>query len=102
MASRLSLHEELRKLLGTRFVYFQPPDSTKMSYPAIVYNRSGVAKLNADDSLYKSTNRYDGVIIDSDPDSDIPDRLLAHFPMCTLGRSYPADNMNHTPFTLYY
>ena len=34
---RLELHEILCTILGSRNVYFQPPESIKMNYPAIVY-----------------------------------------------------------------
>lgn len=102
MASRLDLHEEFCNLLGTRYVYFQPPESLKLHYPCIVYNRSGVDTKNADNKHYKCTNQYSGVIIDPDPDSSIPDRLLDKFSMSSLSASYTSDNLNHTPFSLYY
>lgn len=102
MASRLKLHEELCELLGTRNVYFQPPESLKLIYPCIVYHRSDISKLNANNRMYISTNGYDGMIIDRDPDSEIPNKVVAHFEMCSLSRSFRTDNLNHTPFKLYY
>jgi len=33
---RLKLHEILCGILNTRNAYFQPPESVKMNYPAIV------------------------------------------------------------------
>jgi len=102
MASRLNLHEELCELLGTRYVYFQPPTSVEMKYPCIRYSKSGNTVKHADDRIYTGMNRYDGIVIDYDPDSEIPDRILYHFPMCSLGNGYVADNLNHFPFTLYY
>ena len=56
MENRLDLHEELCELLGSRHVYFQPPESIKLIYPCIVYSMSGVLKLNANNRLYKSRN----------------------------------------------
>ena len=102
MASRLNLHEELCTLLGTRNVYFNPPESVKLKYPCVVYSREGIDKLNANDAAYKSTNRYTITYIDSNPDSDFPDLLLRHFPMCSFDRSFPSDNLSHNTFTLYY
>lgn len=102
MASRLELHEKLCELLESRNAYFQPPQSVSMKYPAIRYAFSDPHQTYADDSNYRKTNKYEGVIIDHDPESGIPDKLLALFPMCRLGRPYPADNLNHFPFTLYY
>ena len=37
MANRLDLQALLEDLLGSRNVYYQPPESVKMNYPAIVY-----------------------------------------------------------------
>lgn len=102
MASRLKLHEELCELLGTRNVYYQSPESVKMQYDAIRYELGGKDLKHANNKIYLNTNRYDGVVITRDPDTLIPDKLLAHFEMCSFGRPYTADNLNHYPFTLYY
>lgn len=101
MASRLDLQAELEAILGSRNVYFQPPASLKMKYPCIRYSGDVPNVKRADDSAYKVTRRYEGVIIDLDPDSTIPYTILQHFPMCELGKPYTADNLNHFPFTLY-
>ena len=100
MASRLKLHEEFCEILGTRNVYFQPPSS--MKYPCIKYSISDKDKINANNRLYRSMNQYTVIVIDKDPDSEIPDKILNHFPMCSFDRFYTADNLNHTVLTLYY
>lgn len=102
MASRLELHEELCTVLGSRNVYFQAPESVKMKYDAIRYKLNGKDLKRANDRIYLNTNQYDGVIITRDPDTTIPDKLLGHFEMCSFGRPYTADDLNHYPFTLYY
>lgn len=102
MANRLDLQAELENLLGSRNVYFQPPTSVSLIYPCIVYRKSNVNKFNADDKLYGSTNQYAVTVIDADPDSKIPDKILEHFAMCRLDRSFYSDNLNHNIFTLYY
>lgn len=102
MASRLNLQKELEEILGSRNVYFQPPESLKLKYPCIVYSLEGVDKRNANNSMYKGVNRYNIVTIDADPDSTIYMRILEHFPMCSFDRSYVSDNMNHNSLTLYY
>ena len=99
MAERLTLHEELCKLLGSRNVYFQTPESVKMSYDAIRYQLGGKDIIRANDGIYRKVNRYEGVIITRNPDTTLPDE---HFKLCSLGRPYTADNLNHYPFTLYY
>lgn len=102
MASRLELHEEFVKILGTRNVYYRPPSSVNMKYDAIRYDLSGKDLRRANDKVYNSTNCYEGVLITRDPDSPIPDTMLNHFQMCNLGKPYIADNLNHFPFTIYY
>lgn len=102
MASRLNLHEELCTILGTRNVYFQPPSSVMMKYDAIRYSLSGKDVLKANNKVYKKVNQYEGSVISYDPDCDIPDKLLEHFEMISLGKPYVADNLSHFPFTLYY
>lgn len=102
MAERLTLHEEFCELLGTRNVYFQTPEPVKMQYDAIRYALGGKDLKHANNKIYKTVNKYEGVIITRDPDTTLPDELLARFEMCSLGRPYTADNLNHYPFTLYY
>lgn len=101
-ASRLKLHEELCELLGSRTVYYQPPASLTLTYPCIVYSKSGIYKLNANNRAYKMVDRYELVVIESDPDSDLTDRILAQFPMCSFDRPYVKDNLYHKALTLYY
>ena len=102
MASRLELHEELCTILGSRNVYFQAPSSVKMQYDAIRYELSGKDLKRANGKIYQKTNQYSGVVITRDPDTTIPDEILSHFEMCSFGRPYTSDNLNHYPFTLYY
>lgn len=102
MASRLKLHEEFCEILGTRQVYSQPPASVNMAYPAIKYFKSGMDHKYANNSIYKNTNKYEVVVMDYDPDSDIHEKILAHFPLCSFDRAYVADNLNHFALTLYY
>ena len=100
MASRLKLHDELCKILGSTNVYYKPPSS--MKYPCIRYSLSGVDQSRANDKLYNATNRYEVIVIDYNPDSTIYKELMEHFAMCSFGRQYPADGLNHTVLTLYY
>ena len=101
MASRLDLHEVLCSVLGTRNVYFQPPESVKMQYPCIVYERSAVNTRFADNELYMRKKRYTVTVIDKNPDSEIPDKV-ASIPMCAFDRNFTSDNLNHDVFSIYY
>ena len=48
MASRLELQTKFENILGSRNVYFQPPASVQMRYPAIVYSRKNIEIRNED------------------------------------------------------
>lgn len=102
MASRLELHEELCDILGSRNVYFQPPESIKMKYPCIKYSLSRMLHKHANNKIYKNDIGYEVIVIDLDPDSTIHVKLLEHFQMCRFERSYTADDLNHNVLTIFY
>lgn len=101
MASRLELHEVLCSILGSRNVYFQPPESVKLKYPAIVYSRSNLNNNFADDSVYSQRVEYQVTLIDSDPDSSFIEPL-SRLKFCRFDRHYTSDNLNHDVFSLYF
>lgn len=102
MASRLELHEELCEILGNRNAYFNPPASLTMNYPCIRYTLTAPNIKKANNGVYNLINRYEVTVIDIDPDSQIPTKILSHFPMASWDRYYKADNLNHTVLTIYY
>lgn len=102
MGTRLELQSKLEELLGSRQVYYQPPESIKMEYPAIVYSKSKIDIDRANDSVYTKNTRYEITVIDKKPDNPVIEKLLACFSYCTHDRYYKADNLNHDVLTLYY
>lgn len=98
---RFLLHEIFCEILGTRNAYFQPPESVKMNYPAIVYGLDGIENTYANDGVYLSHRRYSVTVIDKNPDSEIVGKV-AELPRCKFNRSYQKDNLNHYVFTLFY
>lgn len=101
MEHRLELHNLLCDILETTNVYFQPPASVQMNYPAIVYSRSNINKTFADNVTYRQTCLYQVTVIDYDPDSEIVNKVSA-LPKCRFDRHFTKDNLNHDVFTLYY
>lgn len=101
MPSRLELQTQLENLLGSRNVYFQPPESLRMKYPAIVYTRDGINNAFAGDEPYVSRRRYSVTVIDEDPDSLIIDKINT-LKNCQFNRHYTADQLHHDVFTLFY
>lgn len=101
MLRRVDLQARLEELLGTPNVYFQPPESMKLQYDAIVYFRKDIQNRHANDFVYKQDDAYEIVVIYKNPDSDLP-RKISKLPMCSLDRHYVSDNLNHDVFTLYW
>lgn len=101
MGSRPNLQILFENLLGSRNVYYDPPESVRMSYPAIRYKRSKISNTFANNSVYKQDNRYEVTVIYNDPDSDLPGKI-SRLPMCVHDNSYVADNLHHDVFTLYF
>lgn len=101
MDNRLELHEFLCNILGSRNVYFQPPESVKMKYPAIVYSRNDIANKHANNLVYSQKTAYDVIVIDFNPDNLFV-KAVSKLPLCRFVRHYTADNLNHDLFTLYY
>ena len=101
MASRLELHSKLVELFGSKNVYYQPPESIKMEYPAIKYSKIIIRNLYANNIPYKQSTGYQIIVIDNKPDNPVIKKLLA-LPMCNYDRNYISDNLNHDVLTLYY
>lgn len=101
MGQRLQLQTLLEEIKGDDQVYFQPPENVQMVYPCIVYSRDNADTKFAGNNPYKHTKRYQVIVIDRNPDSDIPDKIAA-LPMCTFSRFFVADNLNHDVYILYF
>lgn len=101
MPNRLDLHEYLCGVLGSRNVYFQPPESVKLVYPAIVYELSNINNRYANDGVYIQADSYKVTFISKSPDSEIT-RALSKIPTCRFNTGFVSDNLYHKVFTIYY
>lgn len=99
MANRLQLSEILHAILNSDSVYFQPPESIEMKYPAIVYSLNGIQNTFADNSVYIQSRVYKIIIIDEDPDSEIVDKV-SRLPNCKFVTSFNADNLHNWVFNI--
>lgn len=97
---RLILQAKLEEILGSHNVYFQPPESKKLQYPAIVYKIKGIEKNCANNLSYKLSPGYEAILIDKNPDSEYVEKIL-ELPYSSFDRYYPSDNLNHWVFTIY-
>lgn len=99
MAQRLKLSKILHDVLGSDNVYFQPPPSKKMTFPCIVYERVRINTRFADNNPYQLNNVYQVTYIDTNPDSDVPDKL-ARLHMSVFERFYVNDNKYYSVFRI--
>lgn len=97
--TRIELQDVLENLLGSNQVYFQPPISISMKYPAIRYSISNIGGKKADNGQYTEETTYNLILIDKNPDSQYLKKLLK-LKYCKFDRSYVSDNLNHFSFTI--
>lgn len=97
---RIKVSQMLHNVLGSNNVYFDPPESVKMKYPAIVYRRGKIDTVNADNRKYLGYDRYEVTFIRKDADNEVLDALL-ELPCCEHNRPYKASDLYHDVFTLY-
>lgn len=87
-------------LLESDNVYYNPPSSVYMKYDAIVFSRSKIDTIFANNIPYVSSYRYEVTTITEDPDAPIISKIK-QLPMCEHDRHFVSDNLHHNVFTLY-
>jgi hypothetical protein len=101
MGQRHDLQDLLVGILESENVYFQPPESIRLVYPCVIYERENILPFFSGDRPYLLKNRYLVTVIDRNPDSEIPDKIAA-LPLCAHNRFFIADNLNHHVFRLFF
>lgn len=101
MDRRLKLHQILKNILDSNNVYFQPPASIKLSYPCIIYERSSIQQIKADNRDYLRRVRYTVTLIGADPESSYVNDIL-DLPLCSYDRFFTSDGLNHDVFSIFY
>lgn len=101
MAQRVDFQSILEGILGSDNVFFQPKSNVSMQYPAIVYSLDNVDTSFANNAPYRHRDRYEVIVIDKNPDSLIPKKVMA-LPMSRFVRRYAADGLNHTVINVYF
>jgi len=95
----LQLHEILTGI--TEHVYFQPPSNFRMQYPCIIYSRDGTSADHADNELYRHAKRYQVTVVDRNPDTELA-AMVEALDYVSFERSFPAEDLNHYVFTLFF
>ena len=111
------LMQELRGLLGTSKVYFQPSDATIASgivgeesyiftgieYPCFIIKRTSAYQPKANDKTYLFRPAYEVTYINRDePDPEMLYEVGQRFPLCNYQRHFVADNLHHDVWVIYY
>ena len=99
--NRLDFQTYLEAVKGDDNVYFQPPPSLRMNYPAIVYSLADINNQDADNLPYIQHISYNLIYITKNPDDPMI-KTLGKLPMCMFDRFYAADNLNHYSYTIFY
>lgn len=82
-------------------VYFQPPEDTKMVYPCIRYELDAGSSKFANNVPYNYEQQYQVLLISRKPEPALFEKLVA-LPKSIHARSYVADNLNHSVFSIYF
>lgn len=106
MDRRQMFDDELRAIQvevnGYHHTYFEPPESVRLQYDAIVYSNPDMNVRRADNNTYNVRKGYQVMVISRDPESKLPEAIQWHFARCNPGKFFVRDNLYHFPFTIYY
>lgn len=94
------LQATFEELLESRNVYYNPPESVRMSYDAIVFSRNAINNRFANDAVYLQSHSYEVTTITRDPDAPIIEKV-SKLPGCSFVTSYVVDNLYHNRFTIH-
>lgn len=99
---RDELQTKLETILGSAHVYFDPPESVKLVYPCIVYERSAGDTDFANNMPYRFQVRYSVTVISRDADEAVLHKLAMSLPSIIYDRHFVTDGLHHDVFNLYY
>lgn len=100
LKQRMGMQARLEETLQSKNVYFQPPASVKMEYPCIRYRYADIDSTFANNRPYITRPRFEVIYISRTMDEEMLEKLSS-FPKCLCDRSYTAENLYHTVFTIY-
>lgn len=98
--TRQDLHMELLTFCPN--VYYQPPESIKLTYPCIVYSEETPYVEPADNIKYKVNRRWQIMVITKDPENTLGWTIFNSLSHCTIGRIFNSNNLHHVSLSLYF
>ncbi len=100
MTNWLTLKTRLENLTDHKIkVYFQPPESIKLSYPCIIVERSVFEYDRADNAKYRKMGNYTVTLITHEFDDTLVD-ILADAAGIVHDRAFVADNLYHNVYKI--
>lgn len=99
--ARYLLQKILEDIMESSNVYYQPPENLKLKFPCIIYRKSKIQTIRADNGFYGKADQYTITYISKTVDDDIVLKIL-ELPMCTHDRRYTSDHLYYDVFTLYF
>lgn len=101
MVNREELRDALRAIIeNPKAVYFQPPETIKLSYPCIIYELNDYNLIKADNGNHMVRESYSITLITKLPDETFSKKIL-NLPMCRFNRVFVNDGLYHYVFTIY-
>jgi hypothetical protein len=85
----------LEEILGSDNVYYNPPESQKMNFPAIVYNLSDIRQVHADNRKYVDFTSYKITIVSKKVDHPAI-RGVLDLPMTKFSTNFTKNGYYHT------
>lgn len=92
--TRLTLHQDLVDALGSSNVYYNPPETLKMEFPAIVYKLDYFDQIHADNKKYIDWTTYKVTVVSSKPDHPVVKKIL-NWEMTRFSTSYTRNGFYH-------
>lgn len=99
--TRSEIQDALEAVDSSLHVYYQPPASVHIKYPAIIFRLENIDQKFADDWTYLKDRAYMVTLICKDPDNPYVDKLVWAFQKIRFDRAYISDNLYHYVYVLY-
>lgn len=98
---RIKFHNKLKEVLGNNNVYYNPPSTTKLQYPCIIYNLSDIRTNKANNNVYLLDHVYQVTLIGAKVTDDTKDKILTEIPYSNFNRSYINNGLYHYVYTIF-
>ena len=98
---RFLFDEMLKETTGLSNVYYDPPESVLMEYPAIVYKKTNMPARYANNKKYMKHLAFEVQVIAEDADTPYVD-LVHNIKYSAFDRHFIADDLHHDTFTIIF